>query len=135
AMFGVFAGRAYYLLSGSSSGGRKNAGPPHLLWTMIERLKDSGVIILNLGGAAAPTRDDDPAWALYRFKRDFAPAIISQPSGTKTTSPVGAALHRVLLTLKDALTSWRESFKATVPRLKPPPALFHGAAVAPHRAY
>src|SRR5438552_14895386 len=48
AMFGVFAGRAYYLLSGSSSGGRKNAGPPHLLWTMIERLKEAGAIVLNL---------------------------------------------------------------------------------------
>jgi hypothetical protein len=107
AMFGIFAGRAYYLLSGASSDGRKRAGPSHLLWTMIARLKEEGTSVLNLGGAVVPAREDDPAWGLYRFKRDFGATIVSQASGTKTISPAGAALNRVLLTLRRALTGGR----------------------------
>jgi len=133
AMFGVFGGRAYYLLSGSSSDGRKNAGPPHLLWTMIERLKDTGATVLNLGGAAVPAGEDDPAWGLYRFKRDFGASIISQPSGTKTISQFGRALSRALLTMRPALMSART---LSVPHtIRPLAALVNGAASAPFRVH
>jgi hypothetical protein len=54
-----------------------------------------------------PAREDDPAWGLYRFQRDFGATIVSQPSGTKTISPAGAALNRVLLTLRRALKGGR----------------------------
>jgi len=130
AMFGVFVGRAYYLLSGSSSDGRKKAGPPHLLWTAIERLKEAGATVLNLGGAAVPAGEDDPAWGLYRFKRDFGASIISQPSGTKTISPLGGALSRVLLTMRAALTS---APTLLVPRTIKP--LVTGAASALFRVH
>ena len=100
AMFGIFAGKAYYLLSGSSSAGQENAGPSHLIWTMIERMNRASANVLNLGGATVPTSKDDPAGGVYRFKRDFGTTIITQPAGTKTLSPTGTALNNVLRTSK-----------------------------------
>ncbi len=108
-LFGVFGCRPYHVLSASSTAGRKNAGPSHLIWTMIESLQSRGAKVLNLGGSAIPRSDHDPGAGLYRYKRDFGVTAIPQPAGTKILSYRGAFLSTILERAKRALRPLRKS--------------------------
>jgi len=99
ALFSKVGNRAYYLESGTSSKGNIVAGPVHLIWTAIEFFQNKEVKVLNLGGADVPKGKKDPAYGLFRFKRDYGAEIILQPSGKKIISKFGSNLNL----LKDSI--------------------------------
>jgi dTDP-4-amino-4,6-dideoxygalactose transaminase len=116
AMSCLFGGNAYYLFSGSSEGGRENAGPPLLIWKMIELLKAKSSTRMNLGGADGPPKNEHQTHGLYRFKRDFGTTVVSQPSGAKTISWLGATLNGALKSVK-RLESMLVSFRQLVQKV------------------
>ena len=88
-VFGNFNDKPYYLVSGSSDLGFKNCGPVHLIWTAVQKYKEQGATILNLG---ATLEGQD---SLFQFKKDFGATVVSQPIGKKRISQIGSGLHRI----------------------------------------
>jgi Acetyltransferase (GNAT) domain len=108
ALFGLFAGKAYYLSGGSSLVGNSKYGPAHLFWTAVETLKAGGFTSLNLGGV--PLAADEPdSQGLFSFKQDFGADLVVQPAGRKVLAGFGSRLNGVLLRVKRSAATLRSA--------------------------
>ena len=96
ALVGWAAGRAFYLVGGSTAAGYDSGAGVWLHWRVMARLADVGFTLYNLGGT--PTRaaePNDPAHGLYRFKRGFGGAIAQCRGLSWTPRALHGRVHRL----------------------------------------
>ena len=80
---GARAGRAYYLMGGTSPEGFECNAAALVLWRASVLLAGRGVAILNLGGVPREAEEaGHPQHGLFRFKEGFGAARVECRSGT-----------------------------------------------------
>jgi len=83
---GLFNRRAYGMVSGSTDDSNRKYGPVQLIWVAMETFQEMGATVLSLGGSK------EGETGLRKFKQEFGPIEVPQPSGTKTISDTGRRL-------------------------------------------
>jgi len=83
--------RAYYWFGATASPSTTGSG--NLLhWTIIQKLKSSGVSIYDLGGARPVVNPDSKLAGIQRFKERFGGTYVEVPQWRLACSPARAAL-------------------------------------------
>lgn len=100
-----FAGRSYYLLSGSSAAGLELSAPDLLLWRAIRDFRNEGCESFNFGGVSQEELGGRPLEesGLYHFKIRFSPTVVPTHKGAINLKP------RVLQALSMARRTLRSS--------------------------
>ncbi|HKV75101.1 MAG TPA: GNAT family N-acetyltransferase [Gemmatimonadales bacterium] len=102
ALVGWYAGRAFYVLGGSTPAGYQASASVWLHWKIMLALKETGVRVYNFGGAPVDAAEPgNPAHGLHRFKTGFSPREELRAGVTCEFGTMHRLGHQLLARIRD----------------------------------